>query len=132
MAPIFSRVDSGLRELFQGDRVPLVLVGLSHLQPIYQQANRYPHLLAAGVAREPKLMKPEALRDAAWSIVAPYFQQAQMNDAEAYAELSGNSSELTSEQVEAIVRGLIISGCKPCLWRWIAISGASSIRKVTR
>ena len=100
----FGSIDSGLKEFFQGDNAPLVLVGVDKLLPIYRQANSYPHLLEEDVPKEPKLMKPEELHEQAWMIVSPYFEQARLDAAERYREFSGNSPNLASHGVQEIVK----------------------------
>ncbi|MGF1478478.1 MAG: hypothetical protein ACFB4I_03170 [Cyanophyceae cyanobacterium] len=100
----FNQVDAGLREFFQGDDAPMVLVGVDELLAIYKDANSYPHLLEEAVAREPKLIKPEELHEQAWMVVSPHFQQARKDAAERYREFSGNSPELASHDIREIVK----------------------------
>lgn len=104
MLQFFSSIDSGVREFFQDDTAPLVLVGVDELLPIYRQANSYPYLSKENVSREPKLMKPEELHEQAWTVVSPYFQQARKDAAERYREFSGNSPDLASHDLQEIVK----------------------------
>ncbi len=70
------QVDRGLRPVLAGETAPLVLVALPHEQAAFREANSFPHLLEAGVNRNPDDLADEALREMAWEVVAPVFQRA--------------------------------------------------------
>jgi hypothetical protein len=87
--PYFHMVDQGLHELLRDEKVPLVLVGLEFLFPIYLQANTYPHLLHEGVPGNPDRESAEVLRKQAWPVVAPYFKKSREEAAASYNSYKG-------------------------------------------
>ncbi|MBZ8180773.1 baeRF7 domain-containing protein [Oscillatoria salina] len=100
----FDKLDAGLQEFLRSREVPLVLAGVEYLQPIYQETNSYPHLLAEGINGNPENMVPQDLHDQAWAIVQPHFQQAQKDAANRFHEFAGNSPEVVSSDVSEIVK----------------------------
>lgn len=73
----FRRVDQALGAILERETAPLVLAGVEHLLPIYRAANRYPHLLEAGVPGRPERLALAALHERAWRVVAPVFAAAE-------------------------------------------------------
>ncbi len=71
----FQQVDRGLNEILGDESIPMVLAGVDYLQPIYQQASTYPHLVTGGIQGNPEILSTQELHDAGWSIVSPIFQQ---------------------------------------------------------
>lgn len=84
----FHKLDDELRVLLENERSPLVLAGVEYLHPLYAQANRYPHLLEAGIPGNPEELKPAELHRRAWRLVEPVFRQAQEAARARYQELS--------------------------------------------
>ena len=97
----FHAVDRALHEFLNGKRAPLVLASVDYLMPIYREANTYPHLLEGGIKGNVKDEKPNELHEEAWSIVEPYFTQAQEKAASDYHDLS--NTELISTKIEEAV-----------------------------
>uniref|UniRef100_A0ACD5GVZ3 Uncharacterized protein n=1 Tax=Desertifilum tharense IPPAS B-1220 TaxID=1781255 RepID=A0ACD5GVZ3_9CYAN len=97
----FRKVNQGIDELLKGQQIPLVLAGVEYLQPIYREANTYPHLLDKGVTGNPDILKAEELHSPAWEAIEPYFQQAQQEVIERYQELAGTGQ--TSNALPEVV-----------------------------
>ncbi len=97
----FQRIDKDLHELLHEEMVPLVLVGVGYLLPIYREVNTYPHLLVPGVTGNPEKMQAETLREHAWSIVSPYFFKARQDAAAKYQDCAG--TKWTSHTLREIV-----------------------------
>lgn len=85
----FQQLDRGLHEVLRSEQVPLVLVGVDYLLPIYREANTYPHLLEAGVTGNPDERSPKDLHEAAWEMVEPVLRQARHEAAAEYERLLG-------------------------------------------
>jgi hypothetical protein len=100
----FSQVNQGLQDYLQDGDVPLVLAGVEFLMPIYKQVNTYPNVLEEGVTGNPEALEPEELHAQAWTIVQPYFQQAQKEAAERYAEFTGNNPTQASDDLKEILK----------------------------
>lgn len=80
----FRLVDRAVREIIEGEDAPLVTAGVEYLNPIYEEANKYRHLLPEYVTGNPEQWSKEELHEKAWGIVAPRFEQAQEKDANDY------------------------------------------------
>jgi hypothetical protein len=98
----FRRVDRGLHEILRTERVPLVLAAVEYLWPIYRAANRYPHLLEAGLPGNPDGLSTEELHRRALELVRPCWRAGQLQAAALYAELFGTGR--TSVDVAEVVR----------------------------
>jgi Bacterial archaeo-eukaryotic release factor family 3 len=90
-----------VRELLKGSKVPLVLVGVDYLLPIYREASKYPYIIDQGVTGNPERLKPEELHERAWDAVQPRFSEAQQKAAARYRQLAGTGQ--TSRDVREIV-----------------------------
>lgn len=91
----FQQVDRGVQTVLRRERAPLVLAGVDYLLPIYEEVNSYKHLFAQGIEGNPDDMRPEELRDSAWSILQPLFAKAQYEALEQYKELAGTGRTCT-------------------------------------
>jgi hypothetical protein len=85
----FQRVDQALREVLSHGRVPLVLAGVRSMQALYQKANTYPELLAAGLDGSPRDLSPEELHRRAWPLVEPVLRGNEAAAASAHRALQG-------------------------------------------
>jgi hypothetical protein len=85
----FQQVDTGLRAFLRDEHAPLVLAGVGYLLPIFRRANTYPYVLEAGITGNPEGLRPEELREQAWSIVQPHFQRTEDSAAAQYRQLVG-------------------------------------------
>lgn len=96
-------VDAALHEKLHEEKSPLVLGCVEYLFPIYQEANTYPHLLERGITGNPETAKPEELRDEAWQIVEPLFNEKQKQAMELYQQLAGEGDSKASGDIKEIV-----------------------------
>lgn len=69
----FRIVDRALHPVLRDQRVPLVFAGVDCLFPIFQKANRYPHLAESHVHGNPDGWSDQELHDKTWACVAPSF-----------------------------------------------------------
>lgn len=98
----FHRIDDELPNLLIGGESPIVLAGVEYLFPLYKQANTYPHLLDQGISGNPEELKPEELHTRAWTLVQPFFMQAQEKAAAQYSQLAG-TGQTTVDVKEAVL-----------------------------
>lgn len=98
----FRQIDRGLNEMLKGERSPLVLAGVDDMVPLYQEVNSYPTLLSGNVTGNPEELKPEELHARAWSIVQPYFRQAQQQAAARYQQ-EANTGQASNDVQEVVV-----------------------------
>lgn len=100
----FRALDNGVRDKLESDqRPPLILIGISALQGLYRQVNRYDNLLEKGIDRDPETLDHASLHDMGWEIVKPMFQEAQKEASDYYAHLHGTSDDRANDSIEAIV-----------------------------
>ena len=97
----FQKIDQGLHPLLREQQAPLVLAAVDYLQPIYHQANTYPHLLDKGVDGNPDRWSNKELHDRAWPLVKPLFEKAQQEAAVQYQRLAG--TEHASHDLKTVV-----------------------------
>lgn len=83
----FQIVADGVEKVLAGQTVPVVFVGVDFLFPIYQQANKYPHLMKDAVDHQPDQLSAEEIRDRALEIVEPYFAINRKQAIEKYGSL---------------------------------------------
>lgn len=77
------------------------MAAVDYLQPIYRQANTYPHLLERGVEGNPDRLDSKELHERVWPLVKPHFEEAQQRAAAQYRQMSGTG--YTSDNLEAVV-----------------------------
>jgi hypothetical protein len=99
----FRLVSDDLTEFLKGDQVPLVLVGVDYLLPIYKEANTYPNLIDTVIKGNPDLLRADELHKNAWEIIRPLFQAAQEEAVAHYQQLAGQASERVTDTLEKIV-----------------------------
>ena len=103
------RVDAAVCELLAGRTAPLVLAAAEPLPAIYREVNGYPHLLGEPVHGNPEPLRDEELRDRAWKLVAPLFEQGRVKAEEHWQELAGTrrTSNEVAEILPAAVQGRV-------------------------
>ena len=83
----FQLVADGVEKVLAGQTVPLVFVGVDFLFPLYQQANKYPHLIDKAVGFQPDQLSAEEVRDRALEVIEPYFNANREEAMEKYGSL---------------------------------------------
>jgi hypothetical protein len=85
----FQRVDQALREVLGRGRAPLVFAGVRSMQALYQEANTYPELLAAGLDGSPRDISAGQLHRRAWPLVEQVLRGNEAVAAGAHRSLQG-------------------------------------------
>lgn len=98
----FHKIDDGITNLLDSEQVPLILVGVDYLLPLYQQANTYPHLVEDGITGNPDEFDPEDFHDPAWDIVKSRLDAARDEAAQRYSALIGQNAE-ASDDIEVVI-----------------------------
>jgi len=91
----FEKLNKGVVEKLREERVPLVLVGVEYLLPMYREVNSYPHLVEKGVDKDPQYASVEDISSKTWELVEPMFKQKEQEALNRYADLSNTSNTLT-------------------------------------
>jgi len=94
-------VQKGVQKLLGGSKAPLVLAGLSDLRSMYRHASSYSGLMEESIDDEPQKYSNNELREGAWELVQPHFEEAQRGAVETYQRLA--ESDRASHDVEEIV-----------------------------
>jgi hypothetical protein len=81
----FRIVDDSVNQINGSPPAPLVLAGASHEVAAYRRASRHPDIVESEIDMNPAGLEPMNLRDRAWPLVAPRFDQARRRAEEAIA-----------------------------------------------
>ncbi len=84
-------------------RAPLLLAGVDADQGLYRQVNHYPYLLERGIAGNYDKVTANALHEAAWPIIAPYFLEARNRAIARYQQLAGQGDGHTMTEIKNVV-----------------------------
>ena len=84
----FQAVSDGVEGEIAGQTAPLVFMGVDFLFPMYQQANKYPHLLETAVAFQPDQLSPQQVHEKALEVVKPHFESGLKQQLEQYGSLA--------------------------------------------
>jgi hypothetical protein len=88
---------------------PLVLAGASHEVAAYRRASRHPDIVETEVDMNPTGLEPMELRDRAWPLVAPRFDQARRRAEKAVATRARPIAVELPEIVAAACQGRVAS-----------------------
>lgn len=85
----FHNVNTAVNAVLAAAGGPLVLAGVDYLTHIYEKANTYPRLLAGRINGNPVGMRPEELKEKAWELVKPGFEEGALNTVKEFEQLQG-------------------------------------------
>jgi hypothetical protein len=85
--------------------VPLVLVGVDYLLPIFKERCSYPRLIEDSVLGNPDGFSDHELHHKTWAVMKPYFAQARARAVAQFSELAGTG--LASGQLDGVVLSAI-------------------------
>ena len=108
----FRAIDKGLREFLRDERAPLLLASVKYYQPIYREANTYPHLLPEMLEGNYERVNGDKIHAEAWPIVNAGFERQAAEWVERYRSVAG--SGLASDDIVAIAQAAL-SGRVRCV-----------------
>ena len=97
----FQQVDKSISDHIATNDLPLVLIGVDYLLPIYREVNSYNHLLERDIEGNPERLAEHELQVQAWEIVRHYFAQARQDALEKFNTMQG--SDKVSTDLDEIV-----------------------------
>jgi release factor family 7 len=105
----FQRVDRAVHEFLSNNNSPLVLASVDYLAPIYQSANKYPHLIEAHLKGNPDHLSDQELHDRVWPLVQPRYQERAATAIANYEQFrgTGRTTDDLTQLLPAIHRGEI-------------------------
>lgn len=115
------QVEVALRGPLAGRKAPLVLAGAEPLPSIFREISGYPHVAAPVILGNPEHMSDEELRDRAWQLLRPTFDEVRRRAAERFGELveTGQASSDVTEILPAARHGRVDAlflACDTDLW----------------
>jgi hypothetical protein len=100
----FQYVDQALTALLEDQTIPMVLVGVEFLHPIYHQANTYQNLLDKGVTGNAEEADLRDLHKRAWEIVEPIFKREHEQAAQLFQQYEGEQNGMATSDLKAGVK----------------------------
>ncbi len=97
----FHLVSDGVEKVLAGQTVPLVFMGVEFLFPIYQQANKYSHLVETPIDFQPDQLSAKEVRDKALAVVEPSFIANRTAESDRYGSLA-NQNQATQELAQIV------------------------------
>jgi hypothetical protein len=103
------QVEAAIRGLLAGRASPLVLAAAEPLPSIFREISGYSHLAAPVILGNPEHLTDEELRDRAWQLLQPTFQEVRRRATERFGELAGTgrASSDVAEIVPAARQGRV-------------------------
>lgn len=99
----FHRLEDSVTDILNQTGAPLVLAGLDHLQAMYRDANHYPHVLDAGIDKNPTDLSDADLHKAAWAIVEPIAESGQRERISLFQQFSGQGDDRAADTLDRVV-----------------------------
>lgn len=85
----FHNVNRAVGAVLNSHGGPLVLAGVDYLTRIYEKANTYPRLCGGRIRGNPAELRPGELKDRAWELVRPGFEEGARKAVGQYEQLQG-------------------------------------------
>lgn len=86
----FDQYHKGIVTLLHANQLPVVLVGVEYLLPIFQESLDAVNPVQR-ISQQPDSLSPEELQKEAWKVLAPEFEQEENKERELYQELEGSN-----------------------------------------
>ena len=99
----FRKVDNSLRESLTDDRMPVVLVCVDYLAPLYRSVSRDPRVQPVHISGSPDSIRREMLLEKGWEIVRPIFEKEKIK------ALSALDKAMGSGKVTQDVRKILLA-----------------------
>ncbi len=106
---LFHRANKVISDYLKKNESPLLLAGVEYLQPIYREANTYPHLLEDGITGNVDKLSTKSLLKKAFPFVQPVFRLVREEAQGVYEEKLGTglASDNFPEVFKASLNGRV-------------------------
>lgn len=91
----FQQLAGNLYPVFHEQQIPVVLVGVESLPPLYREQDNSGLLVEATIDSNPEAMTGQALHEMAWQKVSPFFAEEEKTDYAKFADLQGTGKTST-------------------------------------
>ena len=98
----FHNVNKAVNAVLAGAGGPLVLAGVDYLTRIYEKASTYPLLREGRITGNPAELRPEELKDKAWELVKPGFEEGERKAVRQFEQLQG--TPMASNHLKTILQ----------------------------
>jgi hypothetical protein len=98
----FQNVNRAVNSVLSGAGGPLVLAGVDYLTRIYEKANTYPGLCEGRITGNPSEIRPQQLKDRAWKLVKPDFEEGARTAVRRFEQLQG--TRMASNHLRTILQ----------------------------
>ncbi len=95
------QVENGVDKLLGDQRAPLVLAGVEEIRAIYRGVNQRSDLMEDGIEGNPDRVPTRQLRQEAWEVVRPHFEETKQKAVGAYQRFAG--TERGSDDLDEIL-----------------------------
>lgn len=100
----FRRIEESVSDYIGGEKIPLVLAGVSEYLPIYKQENSYPFLIDSDiVAGNPEPLSAQELHRKGWEVVESVLHERQQQELERFEDLIYQNGDLASDDFHEII-----------------------------
>lgn len=101
----FQMLNKGVMEILAGENVPLLIIGIEYLIPIYRDANSYSHLFKDAIDIDPQTLSPTELHKRSWEKVESHFKESEK---EALNEYGNKVKEnLATDELDKVIKGSV-------------------------
>lgn len=101
----FQMLNKGVMEILAGENVPLLIIGVEYLIPIYRDANSYSHLFKDAIDIDPQTLSPKELHKRSWGKVESHFKKS---EEEALNEYGNKVKEnLATDELDKVIKGSV-------------------------
>lgn len=115
------KVETAMRKFLAGRKAPVVLAGAEPLVSLYREISGDANLAGTAISGNPEHLTDEELRDRAWRILEPAFQEQRRRAAERFGDLTG-SHQVSNDVTEILPAalhgrvGTLFLACDADLW----------------
>lgn len=101
----FQMLNKGVMEILAGENVPLLIIGIEYLIPIYRDASSYSHLFKDAIDIDPQTLSPKELHKRSWEKVELHFKES---EEEALNEYGNKLKEnLATDELDKVIKGSV-------------------------
>jgi hypothetical protein len=96
LSRFFQQLDRGIRAQIGDHNLPVLLVGLDYLQPLYKASSNIPQILETGLDKNPDGLEIQELHQLAWQIIESTLQSDVAKAIDRYQENLGSQKSISA------------------------------------
>ena len=87
LSNFFRQIDKAVNRYIDDKEAPLVLAGVDHLHPLYDEINTYPNLFNSHLSGDKEFTDKTALHRDSWEVIKGYFSQTMKTKLERFNDI---------------------------------------------